>query len=167
MVNVLYVDLGRCIGCKSCEVACEMRPDNWGISKIFVDVIKEKYPVPIQCRHCESAPCLEVCPTHAIEKTPEGVVIIKQLICIGCRKCSIACPFGVIQMDSTHHIVTKCDLCIERLRDGRRPLCVTSCPARALTYGDYEKIMKEIRSKAAESLVTGGVGGGSVITVKR
>lgn len=164
--KIIYIDVEKCMGCKRCEVACGVehsasknlfqaifeRPTPK--SRIDVEIAAE-YSVPMQCRHCEKAPCIEVCPTDAIEKTPEGVVKISDPLCIGCRYCVIACPFGIISMDWMKHIVVKCDLCPDRLAKNILPACVEACPVDALKFGYIEELTRGTRRRKALEAVTG------------
>lgn len=163
MAKVLYADLSRCIYCRACEVACER--EHHGISRMYVALIEERLSVPVNCRHCEKNPCLEVCPTDAIERTDNGAVIIHSMKCIGCKLCAIVCPFGVIELDTLNKIVEKCDLCIHRLKNGRAPACVLTCPARALRYDEFDTIMADVRKRHALSLVTAVGDTGTILTL--
>ena len=162
-MNVLYLDLNRCIYCRACEVACE-REHN-GISRIFVTLVDPTQPVPVACRHCEKHPCLEACPVQAIEVTEGKAVIIHTTKCISCGLCVIACPFGVIELDKGGKIAEKCDLCNHRLRDGRLPACVLTCPARCIRYGELEEIMALARTKPGVTFVSAVGQTGTVVTM--
>lgn len=163
MPKVLYADLNRCIYCRACEVACER--EHFGISRMYVTLIEERLASPVSCRHCERSPCVQVCPTDAIERTDEGAVLIHWMKCIGCRRCEIVCPFGVIELDTLERIVAKCDLCIHRLQEGREPACVATCPSRALRYDEFETIMADARRRAGLSFVTAVGNVGTVLTL--
>jgi len=113
-------------------------------------------PVPLQCRHCEDAPCVEICPSHALQKPDvEGPVTIRQELCIGCKSCIIVCPFGVIGMSQDGKTVVKCDLCIERTEQGEQPACVEACPTQALALKDVDEVAAERRKLAAGQLAAG------------
>ncbi|MFQ5867624.1 MAG: 4Fe-4S dicluster domain-containing protein [bacterium] len=156
MAKILYIDLNRCLYCRSCEVACER--EHHGTSYMFVTLLEDRYSVPLSCRHCEKNPCLEVCPTKAIEKTEEGAIVLYAMKCIGCKLCAIICPFGILQLDEIDKVVKKCDLCIHRLKEGKDPACVVTCPAKATSYEEFDAIMEKIREKKALSIVS-GIGG--------
>jgi electron transport protein HydN len=84
--------------------------------------------MPIQCHHCEDAPCVKSCLTKALERI-DGVVVINKRRCIGCRNCSIACPFGAIEIIAdAESTVYKCDLCLGE----KEQACVSACPNKAL-----------------------------------
>ena len=144
----LYFDIDLCTGCKSCEVACARV---YGEKRISVDLFDGKFPITAMCRHCETAPCLTVCPKDAItrdEKT--GAVHVNENMCVGCSSCVIACPFGDLQFQERRHVSTKCNLCLSRLNDGEKPVCVLTCPTGALKYGklsEMERVAKRGRRR--------------------
>ena len=144
--KVLSFDINLCIACRACEAAC--RREHSGISHIFVTAINDKYSIPLSCLQCGKSPCVDVCPTKALEKTSYGAVIFHKIRCIGCRLCIIVCPFGVIQIDKENNIL-KCDTCIHRLKNGKDPACVLTCPTKALVYEKIGKTMSKTRKKRA------------------
>ncbi|HLQ31467.1 MAG TPA: 4Fe-4S dicluster domain-containing protein, partial [Chloroflexota bacterium] len=153
-----FTDTTLCIGCKACEVACKqwnsLPADNLDFLATSYDNTRslgattwrhvkfvEQAP-PSEaggdprwlflsdiCKHCESAGCLEACPTGAITRTEFGTVVIQHDICNGCKYCVPACPYGVITSDEagggTAH---KCTLCYDRLKGGLEPACAKACP---------------------------------------
>jgi len=111
----------------------------------------ESLAVPIQCRHCEAAPCAVICPTGAISKRGfDGPVVINEKLCIGCRSCILVCPYGVPQSRGDGRVITKCDLCFERLERGEEPACVSGCPTGALKYRRGSQISREIEKKTTD-----------------
>lgn len=102
------------------------------------------------CKHCEQAGCLEVCPTGALYRTQFGSVDIHQDVCIGCRYCVGACPFGVIEFNKNTGRVNKCILCQDRLEQGMSTACAKACPTSSLTYGKVDdlKVMAAERVRA-------------------
>ena len=98
------------------------------------------------CKHCEQAGCLEVCPTGALYRTQFGSVDIHQDVCIGCRYCVGACPFGVIEFNKNTGRVNKCILCQDRLEEGMGTACAKACPTSSLTYGRVD----DLKAMAAE-----------------
>jgi formate dehydrogenase iron-sulfur subunit len=151
MSRAIYSDFRRCIYCRACEIACER--EHAGHCYIRVIRPDEAYSVPLNCRHCEIAPCVAVCPTQAISRTSEGMVSIEARKCIGCQYCVVACPFGALQFDAVNRIVGKCDLCQHRLSEGEVPACVATCPAQALIYGNLDTIMSKKRQEVAATFV--------------
>ncbi|MGH2499835.1 MAG: 4Fe-4S dicluster domain-containing protein [Candidatus Limnocylindria bacterium] len=94
------------------------------------------------CKHCEQAGCLEVCPTGALYRTQFGSVDIHQDVCIGCRYCVGACPFGVIEYNKKTGRVNKCILCQDRLEEGMGTACAKACPTSSLTYGKVDDLKR-------------------------
>jgi molybdopterin-containing oxidoreductase family iron-sulfur binding subunit len=127
----------------------------------------DKFYLPISCQHCEDSPCTNVCPTGATWREPDGIVVIDYDWCIGCRYCMAACPYGArhfnwgepkIPADElnpdmhvlgnrprTKGVVEKCSFCIQRVRKGRYPACVESCPVGARKFGNLLDPASEIR----------------------
>ncbi|MDI6605253.1 MAG: 4Fe-4S dicluster domain-containing protein [Thermoanaerobacteraceae bacterium] len=167
----------RCIGCRTCEIACalahlEGNPLSEGTDDIQfnqrLNVIKTATVTsPIQCRHCEDAPCANVCPVGAIVRKNNTIQINNQ-ICIGCKNCLLACPFGAIDFiteyvngkkniqenlkivensnmyNKERIIANKCDLCIDR-ENG--PACVEVCPTNALRLVKPNMLVNSIKEK--------------------
>ena len=151
---VVFIDPTRCVGCRSCEIACAIGHSQ---SKELFKAIKETprpkprihvvyiselgLPSPLNCRHCMQAPCIEVCPTRALYRDEDGAVMLDPLKCIGCLTCGVACPFGIPELDIYNKIMVKCDLCPSRRAEGRPPMCVEACPTGALMYGTVHEVM--------------------------
>ena len=109
--------------------------------------------VPLQCRHCEDAPCVAICPTGALGRTgPNQPVLLDDDLCIGCRFCLVACPFGVIEASPDGKAMIKCDLCFERTQAGQEPACVAACPTRALEFAEMDDTLRRRRRQAARRL---------------
>jgi len=99
-----------------------------------------KGAVPVNCRQCEGAPCMMVCPSKAISrKNALDPVIIDNDACVGCRSCVIACPYGVPEMNQLRGSIVKCDLCIERIDADQAPACVEACGTGALCFQTGEE----------------------------
>ncbi len=163
MGKIIFMDLNRCIYCRACEVACEREHE--GHSFMSVLLLDERHSLPMNCRHCEKSPCVSVCPTGALNRVENGPVIISTMKCIGCSLCAMVCPFGVLELDYLNRVMRKCDLCIHRLNEGKLPACVTTCPARALDYDEFDNIMRRIKERAAKAIISGvGSGPGIVIS---
>ncbi len=152
MKGMIYVDIDKCVACRSCELACAVEHSS---SKELCKAVYEcpapegrvkveaqaGYNIPLQCRQCEDAPCVRVCPSKAIERIdPELPVVITPRRCIGCKLCIVACPFGVIKMRRSGKAVLRCDMCIERLRQDCPPACVAACPTKALKFMSSEEV---------------------------
>ncbi|HPS93259.1 MAG TPA: 4Fe-4S dicluster domain-containing protein [Deltaproteobacteria bacterium] len=133
MSKMLMIYPDRCTGCHNCELACtlshdgEFRPYT---SRIHVYSWEtEGFSMPTTCQHCNDAPCVAVCPTGAMhDDRALDRVAWDVLKCIGCRMCTLACPFGAVVFDTQRRRIVKCDLC-----DGA-PECVLFCPVQALEY---------------------------------
>jgi carbon-monoxide dehydrogenase iron sulfur subunit len=101
--------------------------------------------IPLQCRHCKDAPCLDACSTGALRKDPETeTVIYDDSKCITCWMCVMICPFGIISPSSERGMILKCDRCF----DMEGPYCVEACPTDALMFidtADLEEVAKEKR----------------------
>jgi carbon-monoxide dehydrogenase iron sulfur subunit len=166
MAKVIEVDIGKCMACKSCELACAIaHSSNRDIEKMAHEGERPGYrinveaygrkAIPINCRHCEEPACVAACPTGAIHRDKEGEPVrVDEERCIGCHMCVMACPFGVISVRSDGKGVLKCDLCIERLERGEEPACVNACPTGALKFIDEEEANRVKRLKVAEQMVS-------------
>ena len=165
MRKAIVVNVDHCLGCRSCQIACAVAHSR---SKTLVGALAEEprpmprvtveavegLAVPLQCRHCEDAPCMTVCPTEAIHRpTPDGPVLIEQERCIGCRLCLVACPFGVMALSRDGRAMIKCDLCVDRLAEGALPACVEACPVHALEYREVDEVAAVRRKAAARQMV--------------
>jgi molybdopterin-containing oxidoreductase family iron-sulfur binding subunit len=165
----MVIDLARCVGCNACTVACKIEngtpPDHYW-ARVYTEEtgtfpdVKTTY-VPALCNHCADAPCVTVCPTGASHQRDDGIVLVDQDKCIGCRACMMACPYsnrfylrkGELQTGYhaertdfedekwkwfTEGTVTKCTFCAHRVDGGLEPACVVTCPTDARIFGDLE-----------------------------
>lgn len=134
-------DMGACIGCHSCEVACAeqngLPADTvWRrVGEIEGGAHPEtrRFHLSMACNHCLEPTCLSGCPTNAYVKLDNGVVAHQADECIGCEYCTWNCPYSVPAFQPDRRIVTKCDMCQPRLEHGLAPACVGACPTNALT----------------------------------
>ncbi|MGE5246647.1 MAG: 4Fe-4S dicluster domain-containing protein [Betaproteobacteria bacterium] len=94
--------------------------------------------VPKLCNHCADSPCVQVCPVGATFDSPDGVVLIDQERCLGCRYCVQACPYGCRFIDPRTNTADKCTLCYHRITKGLLPACVETCPTGARQLGDLK-----------------------------
>jgi sulfite dehydrogenase (quinone) subunit SoeB len=162
----LVIDLDTCVGCHACAVSCKEwnsggklgpltdddkqgpEPDGVWLNRVHSYEVggegcSRTVNLPRSCLHCEDALCVTVCPTGASYKRAEdGIVLIDPEICIGCKLCSWACPYGAREFDEEEGVMRKCTLCVDRIYDRtlpeaeREPACVAACPTRARHFGD-------------------------------
>ena len=151
-----FFDSGSCSGCKACQAACKDRNDlplnvlwrrvyevsggKWrNEGGVWVpDVFA--YNLSLACNHCEKPLCLTSCPTASIFKRPDGIVLIDDATCMGCRYCEWNCPYGSPQYDGLRGVMTKCNFCYELVDQGQPPACVSACPMRALDFGEISDL---------------------------
>ena len=167
----LVIDLDICVGCHACAVNCkewntsgyhapmtDTNPYGADPSGVWFNRI-HAYEVerssgdsggdsqtvyfPKSCLHCEDAPCVTACPTGAsYKRTEDGIVMVDENWCIGCKLCSWSCPYGAREYDSHEGVMKKCTLCVDKIynenlpEDRRQPACVATCPANARHFGD-------------------------------
>ena len=135
-----HFDMTQCVGCQCCVVACNEQNNNpasvnWrrvGDIDGGVYPTTKRYHLSMACNHCLDPSCLTGCPTDAYVKLEDGIVKHKVEECIGCGYCTWNCPYGVPQYNPERNIVTKCDMCHSRLKDGELPACVAACPQSAI-----------------------------------
>lgn len=170
------IDLRRCDGCGKCTTGCQRMhflPDGQEWIKVYTvtGAGGQTTFLPVLCQMCAEPPCTKVCPVVATYQAPDGVIVTDQEICIGCRMCMAACPYGVRVFNwqpppqvpegaqSTSPLFTapqrqgtvgKCDSCAHRLREGDFPACVTSCPMEVIYVGDF---VADIATNGRETVV--------------
>jgi anaerobic dimethyl sulfoxide reductase subunit B len=154
-----YFDSSRCTGCKTCMLACKDfkdLPAEVNFRRVYEyaggawtedegawreDVFA--YYTSISCNHCADPACIKVCPTGAMHKRADGFVVVDETLCIGCKSCAMACPYGAPQYSAVKGHMTKCDGCYERVAAGLKPVCVGACPLRALDLGPVDVLRAE------------------------
>ena len=107
------------------------------------------------CKHCTTAPCLDVCPTGSLFRTEFGTVVVQEDICNGCGYCVPACPFGVLDRREEDGRVWKCTLCYDRQKDGLEPACAQACPTDSIQYGPLDELREKANGRL-EMLVEAG-----------
>jgi len=163
----LVIDLDTCVGCHACAVACKEWNDGGQFGPLPDERAYGKEPLgvwfnrvhsyevhgegkrdmtvhfPRSCLHCETPDCVTVCPTGASYKRAEdGIVLVDEDKCIGCKLCSWACPYGAREYSEVRGVMQKCTLCVDRIYNetfdayDRQPACVMACPTRARHFGD-------------------------------
>lgn len=147
-----YFDQSRCDGCQTCVVACKdwndvpPGPAAW---LRMETTEKGQFPkvvarfVYLTCFHCAQPSCIPACPTAALSKREkDGIVVINQERCLpNCQACLLVCPYKAPQFRQGDALMEKCDFCLERTEAGLRPVCVDSCPQRALDFGAKETLL--------------------------
>jgi len=176
--HVMLIDLAQCTGCNTCSVACKQEnnlPEEvWWTQVITLgknggDAPTGEFPdlqldyLPLSCQHCASAPCLDVCPSGATQRSDDqGVVELDPSLCIGCRYCMMVCPYTGVRVyaeDVRYNLpfatggnpmihrartVEKCTFCAHRLAQGLLPACVEACPMTARHFGDLNDPHSEV-----------------------
>ena len=157
---ILHHEAEDCVGCHACEIHCKT---NKGLGPgpspcQIVTVPMPGHPrarfVFMPCFHCEDAWCLAACPTKAVQRRDQdGIVFIEASLCIGCKSCMAACPWGAPQWDPVSKKAVKCDYCKDRLDVGLQPACVTKCLTGCLSFGEADAIQGKRRERAAADVI--------------
>ncbi len=160
--RAILTDVTRCIGCEACVEACGQanhietgppRPWTAGPDRLseyrwttLVRAPRGRY-VRLHCRHCLEPACASACPVGALHRAADGAVVYDADICMGCRYCMIACPFGMTRYEWSSPVprVRKCIMCHEKIAAGElaEPACTHACPAKATIYGDRDALLAE------------------------
>ncbi len=168
----LLIDANKCgEGCNECVTACNEeqgltshgRPetDSQFIRKVTLRDRSTGHvtSLPMMCQHCETAPCVDVCPTGASFRRDDGIVLVDKHICIGCRYCMMACPYkarSFVHEKTTNQVphnprgkgtVESCTLCVHKIDKGEQPACVEACDSKehkAMVFGDLHDPNSEI-----------------------
>lgn len=186
------IDESRCIGCRSCQVACK----EWNRLEADKTVQRGSYENPPdltpnlynrirfiekddgnggmqwlfrneRCLHCGDAGCMKVCPSPgALYRTPEGIVGFDREKCISCLYCVSACPFDVPRYDADNK-VTKCHLCLNRVEGGLEPACSKACPTDTLQFGSRSALIAAVKSSGKKVYGEQDLGGLGVVYALR
>ena len=163
----LVIDLDTCVGCQACVTNCKewntgghmapltdidaygAEPDGVWFNRVHTYEqttgcgSSRTVHFPRSCLHCEQPACVSVCPTGAsYKRTSDGIVLVDEDKCIGCKLCSWACPYGAREFDTDVGVMKKCTLCVDRIYNqnlpevDRVPACVATCPTGARHFGD-------------------------------
>lgn len=149
-----FFDNERCTGCRTCSMACRDyndTPREISFRKVYdveggnTEVLEDGtcqtnafvYHISLGCQHCADPACIKACPTTAMHKDPQTeLVVVDAEKCIGCGYCAMACPYGVPTVDREAGHSVKCNGCIDRVKAGKKPICVEACPLRALDFDE-------------------------------
>jgi len=171
----MLLDLSLCIGCRACQVACKewndlpselttqtgtyqnpahLSGDTWKQVK-FIESEKStpQGTMPAwlfysdSCKHCKEAPCLDACPTGAIFRTEDGMVLINDDVCNGNKHCVAACPFGVVEIGSKNRTAAKCTFCYERVGHDLEPACAKVCPTDCIQFGERDELIAHAHAR--------------------
>nr|WP_276234673.1 4Fe-4S dicluster domain-containing protein [Halosegnis sp. DT85] len=179
----IFPDVEACIDCGGCVVACKR---TWDVGpqeqRISISTMLEgqeadegfnhrssqalaegaspgETSIPMQCYHCENAPCVSVCPVDSLIKKENGFVEVRDDLCIGCQYCLSACPFGApqfpdsndgsAQVFGTGGTMDKCTMCEERQHVGKGPACAEECATDAILVGDAAEIADEMEKRGS------------------
>jgi formate dehydrogenase iron-sulfur subunit len=169
----ILTDVTRCIGCEECVAACRNTngtgpdaPYRW--QRVANELSANRWTtlaiapnnrfVRVQCRHCLDPSCAAACPVGALQRTSEGAVVYDPAICMGCRYCLVACPFGVTryEWDSPTPRVRKCIMCYEKITAGElvEPACTAACPTQATIFGSRQELLDEARRRLRDDPAT-------------
>jgi carbon-monoxide dehydrogenase iron sulfur subunit len=142
----------QCSRCRLCELICAFhhhRVGNPRRGRIKVVSLGKGADIPVSCLNCTDAPCMSICPTGALyRKEADGMVLVRDDVCIGCSMCVSVCPAGAVTLDPVEGTASKCDLC------GGEPRCVAYCPAKVLRLTDSDLVSRKKMRTYACSLVT-------------
>lgn len=145
MRYAMALDIKKCVGCSDCVVACQTENNvPIGFARDWiVEKVEGVYPKLFlhfesqRCNHCETSPCVRVCPTGASHVIEGGIVKVKPTECIGCGACIEACPYEARYFHPDGY-VSKCTFCDHRVEDGLDPACVSVCPTYCMHFGDLD-----------------------------
>lgn len=151
----MVIETARCMSCNACVVACQLTngvPANKRRNWVRRDRRKAAlYFQPGNCMQCERPSCVAACPTGATYRDEaDGIVKVNTRLCIGCGSCVPACPYGARFRHPERRVVDKCDFCIGRVKAGKEPACVETCPTRARVFGDLSDPTSRVAHLVAE-----------------
>lgn len=149
----MVVDLGKCIGCQACTVACIMEnrvPENAFRTFVSTYEVNEgkktgTYMLPRLCNHCAKPACIPVCPTGATFQRQDGAVVVDGDRCVGCAYCVQACPYDARFINHETGTADKCTFCVQRIDAGLLPACVETCVGGARIFGDLNDATSTVR----------------------
>ena len=147
--KVLLIDIDKCIRCYACEITCKeennlpVGPRPCQVMTVGPRKVSGELHMdftPTICVHCDDPICAYFCPVGAITKRKDGIVVINEEECNGCRRCVYGCPYGVMCYSPEKRVATKCSLCIDRIEYGLEPSCVQHCIGGSLQFVTAEEL---------------------------
>ncbi len=158
----LIQDTKKCIGCHACEIQCKTNkslPPGPRLCQVIevgpqlIDNIPRASYIFMPCFHCQNPWCVAACPTGAMtRREKDGIVYVDHNLCVGCKTCISACPWGAPQWDPEKGKVVKCDYCMDRIDAGLKPACVTACATHCLKFDLAEHIPQTKRVRYARAM---------------
>lgn len=157
----MVIDLRKCIGCHACSVACKSENNvPLGVWRSWVKQVErgrfpntQRHLLPRLCNHCDRPACVEACPTQSAYQRDDGVVLVREERCIGCKLCMAACPYNARFLHPEDRIVNKCTFCVHRVDEGVVPACVNTCQGNARIFGDLNDSDSEVARLVAREPV--------------
>ena len=153
MAKAFYFDMTSCIGCKTCQMACKDKMEVEFSAGVFFREVRTyetgtfpnvgRFNYSASCNHCDNPACVANCPTGAMYKTEDGLVLHDDSLCDGCQTCTMACPYMVPKYVAELGKVHKCDGCIDLVSKGKNPACVDACVMRALDFGEKDELIEK------------------------
>jgi formate dehydrogenase iron-sulfur subunit len=166
----ILTDVTRCIGCDQCVAACKETNETgtdqmWPWQRRIDSLSATRWTTVLrrpggryvrqQCRHCLEPACVSACPVGALTQTPEGAVVYNTTICMGCRYCMMACPYGIPRYEWSDSVpyVRKCVLCHDKIQSGEltEPACTAACPTEATIYGPRQALLEEAHRRIRDN----------------
>lgn len=157
----MVIDLRKCVGCHACSVACKSENQvPLGVWRSWVKQVErgrfpntQRHFLPRLCNHCEHPACVEACPTKASYQREDGIILIRQERCIGCKLCIAACPYDARFLHPDKKIANKCTFCAHRVDNGVVPSCVNTCQGGARVFGDLNDPTSEVARLLAREAI--------------
>lgn len=143
----MVIDLRRCVACNACTVSCKLenavpkaKYRSWVVEReVGAYPAVDNFKLPRLCNHCAKPPCDKACPTGATVVAEDGTVLVDSSVCIGCRYCMAACPYGARYINTKVGSADKCTFCYHRVQNGLQPACVSTCVGHARFFGDLNQ----------------------------
>ena len=146
----LLIDLEHMADCKECGKKCSYVYHVWNDG---MTALRELAHFAVVCRRCDDEPCVAACPWEALEKQQDRILKRYSMRCTSCKSCSYACPFGTIYPETIPFLVSRCDGCLGRLKEGENPFCVSGDSHTGVQYGEFEENKAENIYQITEHLL--------------